>query len=222
MRKERPVNLSADEAMAILAGKKTQLRRVLKTQPTWGGGSYRAASGGWSYQDSKHKFSLGAWFDESDFVKKLQEQLESPFGVVGERLWGRETWSTHAAFDAMPPSSLTTRSIHYWAKGKAKTGKRRTSISMPRWASRISLEITNIRIERLNDISQADAIAEGAPRSHSSIDAVSKRFGFTDFSRSWFAQSWDLANCIGSWDKNPWVWVVEFKVAQGDAVRGAA
>ncbi len=86
---------------------------------------------------------------------------------------------------------------------------------MPRWASRITLEVTGVRVERLQDISEADARAEGSPPSHPSIDAISREFGYADFPRSWYGQLWESINGPGSWDLNPWVWVVEFKgVAQ--------
>ncbi|MBD1229259.1 hypothetical protein [Xenorhabdus griffiniae] len=73
------------------------------------------------------------------------------------------------------------------------------------------LEITDVRVERLQDISRKDAIAEGGPPSHTSIDAVSQQFGFPDFSRSWFAQTWWSIYDKESWAANPWVWVIEFR-----------
>ncbi|EEC3119720.1 hypothetical protein LK837_004922 [Salmonella enterica] len=89
---------------------------------------------------------------------------------------------------------------------------------MPRWASRILLEITDVRVERLNDISQSDAIAEGAPPSHPSIDRVSQEYGFPDFSRSWFGQTWQNIYGEEAWAANPWVWVIEFKRVEGAAL----
>ncbi len=71
-------------------------------------------------------------------------------------------------------------------------------------------QIVNVRVERVQNISQEDVVAEGGPRSHSSIDIVSREFGYKDFSRSWFAQKWDSIY-PGSWDRNDWVWVYEFK-----------
>jgi hypothetical protein len=82
---------------------------------------------------------------------------------------------------------------------------------MPRWASRITLEVLDVRVERLQDISEADARAEGAPPSHASIDRISREFGFPDFPRSWYGQLWGQINGPGSWDSNPWVWCVSFR-----------
>ena len=87
----------------------------------------------------------------------------------------------------------------------------RPSIFMPRAASRITLEVTGVRVERLQDISEADAMSEGAPPSHPSIDRISREYGYPDFPRSWYAQLWDHINGPGSWEANPWVFVVSFK-----------
>jgi len=81
---------------------------------------------------------------------------------------------------------------------------------MPRHASRITLEITAVRVERLQDISEADCVAEGAPPSHASIDRISREFGYADFPRSWYAQLWEQINGPGSWAANPWVWCISF------------
>lgn len=95
--------------------------------------------------------------------------------------------------------------------------RNRSPMFMPRWASRILLEITDIRVERLNDISEADAVKEGMPPSHPSIDRISIQHGFNSFSQSCFAQLWDTLNEKKGypWSSNPWVWVVEFKVLEG-------
>jgi hypothetical protein len=71
---------------------------------------------------------------------------------------------------------------------------------MPRWASRMTLEVTDVRVERLQDISETDARAEGAPPSHSIIEEVSREFDHPDFSRSWYAQMWDQLNGAGAWE----------------------
>lgn len=204
--KERPILFSAPMVRAILDGSKTQTRRVVKPMPDADehlrplalkhGGTYM-----W----------IAKPVDET-IARERSRALTCPYGEPGDLLWVRETWSTHISFDRYAPSELThIRSFHYWSDGDATTGKKRASIHMPRWASRITLEITAVRVERLQDITQRDAIAEGAPPSHPSIDAVSAEFGHKDFSRSWYAQLWDSINGDSAWDKNPWVWVVEFK-----------
>lgn len=140
-----------------------------------------------------------------------------PYGQPGDRLWVREAWRADRQFDSLAPRELnhTFTAIGYEAGGAllrlAEPGKLRPGMFMPRWASRITLEVTGVRVERLQDISQADAVAEGAPPSHPSIDAVSRDYGYPDFPRSWYAQLWDSINGPGSWKSNPWLWVVEFR-----------
>ena len=85
---------------------------------------------------------------------------------------------------------------------------------MPKWASRLTLEITDVRVERVQDISLSDAQAEGGPPEGTAIDRVSQQFGYLDFPRSWFAQLWDTINAKRGfgWDVNPWVWALTFIV----------
>lgn len=129
---------------------------------------------------------------------------------VGDRIWGRET---HCAFEVGRVHYRADYSEH--SKLDREHGVIWTpSIHMPRWAARIVRDITAVRVERLQDISEADARAEGAPPSHPSIDAVSREFGYKDFPRSWYAQLWDSINGSGSWDANPPVIVIEFAGVQ--------
>lgn len=136
----------------------------------------------------------------------LQEQhphkkynISCPFGAVCDRIWVRETWARYnidqdshdMAYRATPPAD--------WPE----EGRWRPSIHMPRWASRITLEITGVRIERLNDISEDDARDEGAPTECCVIG--DKHFlGFRSLWKSIYGEE--------SWKSNPWVWVIEFKV----------
>lgn len=120
----------------------------------------------------------------------------------------------YSADGAFREIANTREAADAWSELHAYRGKRGATvpqIHMPRWASRITLEITGVRVERLQDISEADAKAEGAPPSHPSIDVVSREFGYADFPRSWFAQLWDQINGAGSWDANPWVWCLTFR-----------
>lgn len=213
--KERPILFNAEMVNAVLSGRKTQTRLVIQSpaKSMQANGmqviEYREAGDKWH---GDHVFSMrgssGTWHDYT----KEQFLAQCPLGAVGDRLWVREAWSTHSCFDDYKSAELgSLLSVHYWADGHLNTGKKRPSIHMPRWASRITLEITGVRVERLQDISHADAIAEGGPQSHPSIDAVSRDYGFPDFSRSWFGQTWWSIYGEESWQLNPWVWVVEFK-----------
>lgn len=188
--KERPILFSGAMIRAILAGQKTQTRRAAKPV--------------------KHP-DLGNPYDPGALVSELQHVIgrACPYGQPGDRLWVRETWSTHACFDHLPPSECP-KSIHYWADGEIKTGKRRPSIHMPRWASRILLEIVSVRVERLQSISEADAEAEGIDFLRHVQDADE-----TLTARDLYECLWDGISGEGSWAANPWVWVVEFKRIEG-------
>jgi hypothetical protein len=185
MSTERPIPFSAPMVRAILAGTKTQTRRALAPD-------LFISSGG---AVVRMKSAVAG-------VTGISEAQCPYWRQPGDRLLVREAWTTHACFDHIPPRDLTTRSIHYLADGQIKTGKYRPPMFMPRWASRITLEVTGVRVERLQAISEADARAEGyelgAPPC---IDAPLR----------WYRHLWDQINGAGAWDANPWVWVVEFR-----------
>lgn len=203
--RERPILFSGPMVRAILAGTKTQTRRVVKPQPT-----HFLGGPGVTYSDGS-ECPLTPCIEHPN--KPFSVEIRCHYGQPGDRLWVRETWRGAGAdlmyraddgdgFDG-PPHGSRGSDVPW-----------RPSIHMPRAASRITLEITGVRVERLQDISEADAIAEGAPPSHRSIDQISREYGFADFPRSWFGQLWDTINGAGAWDANPWVWVVEFKRVQ--------
>lgn len=151
--KERPILFSAPMVRAILEGRKTVTRRVCKPQPS-ANAHTTCASG----------TPMGAWWETGKDI------IRCPYGKPGDRLWVRETWAADAQVDAVAPGDLSqSEPIHYAADGAArqtgcamiKPGKGRPSIHMPRWVSRILLEITAMRVERLQDISEEQAVAEG-------------------------------------------------------------
>jgi hypothetical protein len=202
--KERPILFSAPMVKAILKGEKTQTRRIVKTPKSFGefidvfDDDYLAQYGFIAIDTS-----LGHGF-----------KVRCPYGKVGDRLWVRETFycNDYRYPDAAPIDELK-ESLDYKANHESdcdcffEGSAWRPSIHMPRWASRISLEITNIRTERLHQISEADAIAEG-------VDAVSMADvprQATTSHRADFKQLWDKINGADSWDKSPWVWLIEFK-----------
>lgn len=145
----------------------------------------------------------------------------------GDRLWVRETWAVVNTLDNRKPSEIT-KGTHYWPTVWYRAtdqheqeyrddyfGKWRPSIFMPRWASRITLEITDVRVERVQDISMADCIAEGM-----SMDAPLNNRGTGAIARDAFADLWDLLNAKRGfgWDVNPWVWIIEFRKLKEAAI----
>ena len=200
--KERPILFSTAMVQAILEGRKTHTRRIVNPQPE-----------GKTLQSNLDGKWLSKKFNGLLLPKIEDLQIHCPYGQVGDRLWVRETWSTHACFDDISPKYITTCSIHYWADNKVKTGKKRASIHMPRLASRILLEITDVRIERLKDISKEDAKAEGFDYStHPSAIEM----GFAIGAKTNFRHAWQKIHGADSWNENPWVWVIEFRVVGGD------
>ena len=219
---ERGMIFNGEMVRALLSGRKTQTRRIMKVQPK----PSKSRPGDFWFSSKKlesmvHVSDLAPGNSPiADYHLFIQEHC-CPFGAVGDRIWVRETfcpvddtqyggekWVDYRAtprYEASHPAGWDS------APNDAEALKWRPSIHMPHWASRILLEITDVRVERLNAISQADAIAEGAPPSHPSIDCVSQEYGFPDFSRSWFGQTWQHIYGEESWDANPWVWVIKFK-----------
>lgn len=188
--KERPILFSGAMVRAILDGRKTQTRRVAK------------------------EF---AGRDDLDLIlRRFPHQNGCPYGQAGDRLWVREAFSgpwcmeAQGGMAATPPSKWgATSRIWYWADGSPTHGdwtRPRPSIHMPRWASRITLEITGVRVERLQDISEADAVAEGCGQD-GSVDGVY----VANNPRGAFFHLWRQINGPGSWDANPYVWVVSFR-----------
>jgi len=204
----KPILFSAPMVNAILEGRKTQTRRVVKNLDY--------------IQDWDENDPTYGPFFEDEYGDSRKTVEVCPYGEVGDRLWVRETWGAHLAWDNEKPSVIEcpmgSASIWYAADGRkpAHIGKTRPSIFMPQWASRIALEITDVRVERVQDINAGDVEAEG-------IDVVSKLPLFVkpdvDHERmanfiasGLFQKLWDSINSTSHpWDSNPWVWVVEFK-----------
>lgn len=194
--KERPILFSAPMVRALLYGSKTQTRRVVKPQHL-------------KFFDQSATDMLGAW-----------SKRPMPYGKPGDRLWVRETWAHDAESLEQCRASLEDAmgggryGPYYRATESAPdTLYWKPSIHMPRWASRITLEITGVRVERLQNISKADAIAEGLT-SNSGLYASPGQMWQID-PRKAYSNLWESINGPGSWDANPWVWVIEFKVLKG-------
>lgn len=197
--KERPIIFSDPMIRAILAGHKTQTRRVIKPQPT-----EESTSPGWY-----------VWRGQNGW-RPHDLTSHCPYGILGDHLWVRETWATISLYDVMRPSQLGQTVDLFWRADGVQTrcnhvkpGKWRPSIHMPRWASRIMLEVMGVRVERLQDISMHDALAEGVGemREHGG------HFQDGSYLVGSFRHLWGQINLKRgfSWDHNPWVFVISFR-----------
>ena len=221
--KEHPILFSAPMVRALLAGRKTQTRRVVKPQP-W---------------DVTEEAAWKLWHNEPT-------PIPCPYGQPGDRLWVRETWHTSAEQAGVKPSRLLSEwgghglpPICYHADSAdngcgslALSGgwdqRGRPSIFMPRWASRLTLELTSVRVERVQAITEEDALQEGvdlAEWGDGYPDEDPREVGYpsaaaslahanTTYSRA-FSRLWDSINAARGypWSADPWVWVVGFRRA---------
>lgn len=216
--KDRPIPFSAPMVRALLNGSKTQTRRILSPQPvssqTWGSGIPNAMP--------SHFCVHARWAKPYD--KRLKDfmghpdadpWLPCPYGKPGDRLWVREAWNLWG-----PPERQI---VDYRATcPDADDLKWKPSIHMPRWASRLTLEIVSVRVERLKKITEEDAIAEGIERIGAQHDWPYESPKWRDYTaegcyldpRESYESLWESINGPGSWAANPWVWVVEFKKAE--------
>ena len=193
--KEHPILFSAPMVRAILEGRKTMTRRIVKPQPI---------------PDPVAPDRLLMW-NEASMTKDAAFTKYCPYGQPADLLWVRETWATWPSMDGIKPSKLYNQMIHYRATfdpesvnhPPAMPKKWRPSIFMPRWASRITLEVVSVKVERVQDITTNDAMSEGVDTSkHVMGDHCPE-----------FMRLWDSMNAKRGygWDVNPWVWVVEFR-----------
>jgi hypothetical protein len=209
MSKERPILFSAPMIRALLDGTKTQTRRVVKGQPTdWapiGPEVFSQTVIDRHGDEQPGPDSYGAGNADGDCW------IRCPYGQPGDRLWVRES---HMDLGASVLYRADTNAEQ--ERALVAPGQRwRPSIHMPRWASRLTLEITGVRVERLQDISEADAVAEGVtpkwePGCSGRLMEALGGFSFRP-AASAYADLWESINGPGSWEANPWVWVVEFK-----------
>lgn len=213
--KERPILFNGPMVRALLDGSKTQTRRVVKGQgPEWA-----------TFTDeedvSGREFFMVCGEKESSGLRPIIDSVYCPYGQPGDRLWVRETW--RGVVEISPPGRPIEhgvaryvpdrehcRRVEYAATQERDAEPWRPSIHMPRWASRILLEITGVRVERLQDISESDARAEGV-----TIEGRHKggycAGEFLPPSIRAYRDLWESINGADGWDANPWVWVVEFR-----------
>lgn len=189
---------------ALLDGRKTQTRRIIKKQPTsveyWLHGEPSTSDKG-----------IPTLRDETGKGYSMCGPFTFPYGRVGDRLWVKETHAWHSNYNGLRAAKVyeamggdVAHCTSYLAddRGDSWAGRARPSIFMPRWASRITLEITNRRVQRLQEISEDDARAEG-------INCRGCQFkGVASLE---YAQLWNQINGPGAWALNPWVWAITFK-----------
>lgn len=211
--KTRPILFSAPMVRALLEGRKTQTRRVVKPQPILQDGFWRLYGASWS-----------------DGIKSVPAMpghslsTRNPYGKPGDLLWVREAWQLHARATDLGTVVYRASINDAWSIAHElipveKIGRLepkpfqqgwRPSLHMPRWASRLTLELTEVRVQRLQEISEADAYAEGCnDEGHPYLSPFGGRAVTNNY-----AALWESINGRGSWEANPWVWALTFRVHQ--------
>lgn len=255
--KERGMIFNGEMVRAILDGRKTQTRRIMKVQPSEDFTPMNMAL----ETDYKARWYTPGVIDKDGYLQPASKEVfgvsnenegySCPFGAVGDRIWVRETWGVvsheldeDGRIQSWTPDRPAT-AIHempfgngyysghaiYAADGDFTWGDDdgyedgrscwKPSIHMPRAASRILLEITAVRVERLNSISGEDATAEGVPTAGSLLTDYPGTFltpkGDFATGKVAFQRLWESIYGDESWQANPWVWVIEFKLVEGGA-----
>lgn len=221
---EKPILFSGPMVRAILDGAKTQTRRLVKRQVG------EVIDGVAWYPD----------YYEVNGDPGSEHQIPSPVSV-GDTLWVKETWRTISALDHLSPATIGERALEAgypkpwaplmydadgstngeWALSRGAPGKTRVSIHMPRWASRLTLRVIDIRVERLGGISEADCIAEGAVHAFEAQRREFREAGVRGSDATWhplrcFPWLWCQVHGPDAWerDRKRWVWVYGFEVVR--------
>ncbi|EAT9205132.1 hypothetical protein FXF31_21545 [Salmonella enterica] len=213
--KERGMIFNAEMVNAILSGRKTQTRRPIKWKQT-------------RFTEIAERDDGSLWPWAEDCERGGDIWFACPYGEIGDRIWVRETWqvihdhideSSHVEDRTYAPSIPkekdrywhTVYAEHFGDESREDRGfPWRPAIHMPRWASRILLEITDVRVERLRDLSEEDAKSEGIiPSAGGVLPGWEYRINFRDL--------WMDIYGTDNWEANPWVWVIEFKRVEGGA-----
>lgn len=212
---ERPIVMRDWEVRAILAGQKTMMRRVVRIPPR------KLCPVSAQFSSVKNGVAMFICGTDGALVR-------CQLGQPGDRLWVRKTWNARpvsevdsgmyeawAPYKAIPKQQPSNAWVYFEADGDEE-GPWRPSIHMPRWASRLTLEITSVRVERLQEISDEDAFAEGTPCyvcgrpmdgfSESDCHCFHRKARASDYQ-----MLWESIHGPGSWAANPWVWVIDFR-----------
>ncbi len=203
--KERPILFNTEMVPAILDGRKTQTRRVVKPQPPMGFRAWHGLINGyqaWTTHDTQGE-------------KGFNYEAKCPYGEPGDSLWVREKFTLECPYKHTDGCGNPDHVI-YWASERdvvreSITSRWRPSIHMPRWASRITLEVTGVRVEPVQSITPQDIEAEGTSQVWKEAVYINehKQQRLRDFRHLWNTIN---ANHGFSWEVNPWVWIIEFQV----------
>lgn len=235
---DKPIIFSAPMVRALLEGRKTQTRRVINPQPQLN------EAGLWRYPpdtacegDPKRWVKRFGGFCQTDedgvrwfLLNPTKGRRLLPY-APGDRLYVREHWRTARAYDDLAPSAMAGEEpVKYEADGMEEMwgwpglflpGRFRQGRHMPRWASRITLTVTEVRVQRLQEISEADAVSEGCPLDpfyhDTTADGSNPHMVKIDTAkwispRGWYHRLWDSLHGPDAWDANPWVVAVSFTV----------
>ena len=235
--RERPIIFSAPMVRAILAGKKTQTRRVVRWPIVSNSIAFDRELGDIVCRcdylpPSEMLMQVRRGKQRYDVARCEGWEVECPYGAPGDTLWVREQFAmprrtTNGGRESQLVPDHNVGGVHYLADGEAPAGYRsRPSIHMPRWASRLTLLVKSVRVERLQQISYEDMDAEGvefdddsvAARAFSRAEHIQIGGGSLGDTaeRVGFAELWDSINgARAPWASNPWVWVVEFQITSG-------
>lgn len=200
-----PILFSAPMIRALLEGRKTQTRRIVKPQP-FAPVHQNCVTNEWGQ----------CWYDRDgatgEPLREVWKPLRSPYGKLGDLLWVREAFRPFTC--TLSPGCM----IEYNATRSDRSDiKWRPSIHMPRWASRLTLELTEVRVQRLQEISEADAVAEGliaetAPNGHITYQIPGELCAQTPVRA--YRLLWESINGEEAWERNDWIWALSFRVYQ--------
>lgn len=205
---DRPILFSGPMVQAILEGRKTQTRRALNLN--WNPGANPDFTGWRAEKQNAHDWLIIGGMG-------IGAEVSTPI-AIGDRLWVREAWRSGLTYDDLAPRDMSGEeplryeadmSWQTWGwKADCREGRLRAAMHMPRWASRMTLTVTDVRVERLQDISEADAIAEGCKGfvSHDGEDGETPVEEFHDL--------WNSINGAGAWEANPWAAAYTYTVAR--------
>lgn len=224
MKREYPISFTAEMVRAILEGRKTQTRRLVDTKYLNAEPNSFELLGTYNHRNGK----FAAQWDHDDHLR----ECHCPYGKPGDQLWVRESFILNeydgklVEFTYQADGEIRTIKQPYGdsVRGYSLVEKPKTypSSHMPRWASRIQLEITDIRVERVQDISPQACLAEGITTglaglaNRDDISETAKRARDNAY-RAVFSRLWDSINAKRGfgWDANPWVWVIKFEKMEG-------